>query len=109
MFTGSDAQLVPGFQGERPAVFEWASADLRTAQILQNCDVTVRPCGSLPDVAKRARVGLVSTVRKVEAEDVHTGRDERVECGRRTAGGSERGDDLRVSHDQGSTSALGMR
>ncbi len=77
---------------------ERAGANLRPAQILQNCHL---PSGTLcrqPDASERCHVRLVGPVRKIEPDDVGPRRNQRIKylvgITRRPDGGY----DFRVAH-----------
>src|SRR5213078_2493441 len=83
---------------DRRAALQPSGPDFRPAEILQDRDLALRTRGSMADAPERRAVRLVRVVRKIQAEDVRPGRDERVEHRVRVAGGSDGGDDLRVPH-----------
>ncbi len=93
-----DDQRVAFPEGNRFAAFQPASADLGTAQILQDGDVTIGAPGGGANAIECSGVIGLGAVREIQAHDVNTGRDQRVEdrrIGRCRANGRN---DLRVSH-----------
>ena len=100
----------PGVSCERPAAFEPAGADLRTAEILQDRDLasgarspprgrarTSPPCDSCVPCEKFRRT--MSVPAAISASSIVVG----------IAGGADGGDDLRVAHGLESTSRLWAR
>ena len=97
---GHDPQRVPGAQIDRVTVGQRARPDLRATEILQDGDVPAHSPGGGADALERRQVGLVRPVREVQPNDVHARRDQLVEHRVVVAGGAQRGDDLRVAHDE---------
>ena len=97
---GGDRQTVAGLQGDRPASFERAGANLRPAEILENRHLPIRAPRRRAHPRERRAVRLVRAVREIQAEDVGAGGDERIEDGVAVARRADGRDDLCVSHRQ---------
>ena len=69
----------PACSDQRRAALEPAGADLRAAQVLQDGDVLVGAHRGLAHLVKARGVIGLRAVRKIEADDVDAGGDERVE------------------------------
>ena len=88
----------PAVSMNRTAAFDRAGADLRSAEILQNRDLAFGALRGRADACERRRVRLVRAVRKIEADDVGAGGNERVEHGVGVRRRTDRRDDLGLTH-----------
>ena len=81
-------------------LFQLAGPDLRTLQVLKQGDVALLPVGGELDRFSGVCVECRIPMREVEAGDVHAGRYEAAQHGRRRAGRPQRADDLGTAHLQ---------
>ena len=96
---GNDANRRALVQLDRAAVFQPPGSNLRSAQVLENRDHLGGARGRGPDARERFGVLLRTGVRKIQPADVDAGEDELLDHGFISAGGANRGHNLRVSHE----------
>jgi hypothetical protein len=96
--THADEQLVAGVKIDGFSSHERPRANLRTAQVLQNRDASLRLACRLPNTLHERAVAVARSVREVQAEDIDAGRDELAKRRVTAARGPERRHDLRMPH-----------
>src|SRR5439155_24422335 len=104
-----DDRRVAALEAEWTFAFECAGPNLRTAKVLQHCDLAARPGSRRADTAKRRAVRFVGAVREVQPEDVGAAGDQRVEHVVGIADRADGRDNFGVTHLVARRSALGAR
>jgi hypothetical protein len=97
-FACRNSKRAANLQVNRPAALDRTGANFRTAEVLQDGDFTFCTFRSFTHARVRRRVRLVGAMGKVEADDVHTGGNQRVKHGVAVGSRPDRRDDLSLSH-----------